>query len=163
MLCVAADHNGQHSSGPSYQVHTRACRNMSARALLALTAMVLSQMWTWWCAQTLHMIGYEFDRLMMNTHRLTASAKRRPDPPRTRMHRISRAPVLSATLRRDSCWITMGLLDLDCVRQISGLNAPGLMYLLRTTLIDDSLSASKGLGGASGKARGTDQRGQPGH
>src|SRR5580658_4645520 len=33
-------------------------------------------------------------------------AYRRPLPPSTRMHRISLAPVLSATLSRDSCWIT---------------------------------------------------------
>src|SRR6266496_1931942 len=33
-------------------------------------------------------------------------AYRRPEPPSTRMHRISRAPVLSATRSRDSCWIT---------------------------------------------------------
>src|SRR4029078_8290352 len=33
-------------------------------------------------------------------------AWRRPEPPRTRMHRISLAPVLSATRSRDSCWIT---------------------------------------------------------
>src|SRR5580693_8631576 len=33
-------------------------------------------------------------------------AYRRPLPPSTRMHRISFAPVLSATLSRDSCWIT---------------------------------------------------------
>src|SRR6478672_2522080 len=33
-------------------------------------------------------------------------AYRRPEPPRTRMHRISLAPVLSATRSRDSCWIT---------------------------------------------------------
>src|SRR3954453_14398829 len=32
-------------------------------------------------------------------------AYRRPEPPRTRMQRISLAPVLSATLSRDSCWI----------------------------------------------------------
>src|SRR6266849_1828489 len=33
-------------------------------------------------------------------------AYRRPLPPSTRMQRISLAPVLSATLSRDSCWIT---------------------------------------------------------
>src|SRR6476660_8495697 len=33
-------------------------------------------------------------------------AYRRPDPPSTRMQRISFAPVLSATRSRDSCWIT---------------------------------------------------------
>src|SRR5215831_12575385 len=33
-------------------------------------------------------------------------AYRRPEPPSTRMHKISLAPVLSATLSRDSCWIT---------------------------------------------------------
>src|SRR5690348_4503759 len=33
-------------------------------------------------------------------------AYRRPLPPRTRMQKISFAPVLSATLSRDSCWIT---------------------------------------------------------
>src|SRR5271169_280776 len=33
-------------------------------------------------------------------------AYRRPLPPSTRMHKISFAPVLSATLSRDSCWIT---------------------------------------------------------
>src|SRR3954467_15157755 len=33
-------------------------------------------------------------------------AYRRPEPPSTRMHRISRAPVLSATRSRVSCWIT---------------------------------------------------------
>src|SRR5579862_3450119 len=33
-------------------------------------------------------------------------AYRRPLPPSTRMHKISLAPVLSATLSRDSCWIT---------------------------------------------------------
>src|SRR5690606_23561878 len=32
-------------------------------------------------------------------------AYRRCDPPSTRMQSTSRAPVLSATLRRDSCWI----------------------------------------------------------
>src|SRR6476646_2495987 len=32
-------------------------------------------------------------------------AYRRPEPPSTRMQRISFAPVLSATLSRDSCWI----------------------------------------------------------
>src|ERR1700712_4784614 len=37
-------------------------------------------------------------------------AYRRPEPPRTRMHRISLAPVLSATRSRDSCWITTSLL-----------------------------------------------------
>src|SRR5436190_14674502 len=35
-----------------------------------------------------------------------APAYRRPDPPSTRMHSTSRAPVLSATRTRDSCWIT---------------------------------------------------------
>src|SRR6185503_14373041 len=34
-------------------------------------------------------------------------AYRRPEPPSTRMQRISFAPVLSATRRRDSCWITV--------------------------------------------------------
>src|SRR4030095_14335390 len=34
-------------------------------------------------------------------------AERRPDPPRTRMQRISLAPVLSATFSRDSCWIIL--------------------------------------------------------
>src|SRR6266702_1250604 len=33
-------------------------------------------------------------------------AYRRLDPPSTRMHKSSLAPVLSATLSRDSCWIT---------------------------------------------------------
>ena len=33
-------------------------------------------------------------------------AYRRPEPPSTRMHKSSLAPVLSATLSRDSCWIT---------------------------------------------------------
>src|SRR6478735_63797 len=33
-------------------------------------------------------------------------AYRRPEPPSTRMQRISFAPVLSATRSRDSCWIT---------------------------------------------------------
>src|SRR5579859_1089055 len=33
-------------------------------------------------------------------------AYRRPLPPSTRIHKISLAPVLSATLSRDSCWIT---------------------------------------------------------
>src|SRR3984885_2122285 len=33
-------------------------------------------------------------------------AYRLPEPPSTRMHKISLAHVLSATLRRDSCWIT---------------------------------------------------------
>src|SRR6185312_1079198 len=33
-------------------------------------------------------------------------AYRRPEPPSTRMQRISFAPVLSATRKRDSCWIT---------------------------------------------------------
>src|SRR5437879_7580083 len=33
-------------------------------------------------------------------------AYRRPEPPSTRMHRISLAPVLSATRSRVSCWIT---------------------------------------------------------
>src|SRR5918998_5842032 len=33
-------------------------------------------------------------------------AYRRPEPPSTRMQRISLAPVLSATRSRDSCWIT---------------------------------------------------------
>src|SRR5271170_7863673 len=33
-------------------------------------------------------------------------AYRRPLPPSTRIHKISFAPVLSATLSRDSCWIT---------------------------------------------------------
>src|SRR5436190_4298740 len=37
-------------------------------------------------------------------------AYRRPEPPRTRMHRTSLAPVLSATLHRVSCWITVLLL-----------------------------------------------------
>src|SRR3954471_1260945 len=37
-------------------------------------------------------------------------AYRRDEPPRTRMHRISLAPVLSATRSRDSCWITACLL-----------------------------------------------------
>src|SRR5918993_1507244 len=32
-------------------------------------------------------------------------AYRRPEPPSTRMHKISLAPVLSATFSRDSCWI----------------------------------------------------------
>src|SRR4051794_32380430 len=32
-------------------------------------------------------------------------AYRRPEPPSTRMHSTSLAPVLSATLSRDSCWI----------------------------------------------------------
>src|SRR4051812_1781340 len=32
-------------------------------------------------------------------------AYRRPEPPSTRMQRISLAPVLSATRSRDSCWI----------------------------------------------------------
>src|SRR6476660_6694121 len=38
-------------------------------------------------------------------------AYRRPEPPRTRMQRISLAPVLSATRSRDSCWITVELLS----------------------------------------------------
>src|SRR3984957_12378391 len=33
-------------------------------------------------------------------------AYRRPLPPSTRMHKISLAPVVSAALSRDSCWIT---------------------------------------------------------
>src|SRR5215469_11406231 len=33
-------------------------------------------------------------------------AYRRPLPPSTRIHKISFAPVLSATFSRDSCWIT---------------------------------------------------------
>src|SRR4051794_19488676 len=33
-------------------------------------------------------------------------AYRRPEPPSTRMHKSSLAPVLSATRSRDSCWIT---------------------------------------------------------
>src|SRR3954470_9520739 len=37
-------------------------------------------------------------------------AYRRPEPPSTRMQRISLAPVLSATRSRDSCWITSELL-----------------------------------------------------
>src|ERR1044071_4742917 len=54
-------------------------------------------------------------------------AYRRPEPPRTRMQRISFAPVLSATRSRDSCWITshsysscwfspsrVSLAELDC-------------------------------------------------
>src|SRR6185369_13845021 len=38
-------------------------------------------------------------------------AYRRPEPPSTRMQRISFAPVLSATRRRDSCWIIVHLLS----------------------------------------------------
>ena len=33
----------------------------------------------------------------------TAKERRRPEPPITRMHKISLAPVLSATRSRDSC------------------------------------------------------------
>ena len=36
----------------------------------------------------------------------TVKSRRRPEPPSTRMQRTSFAPVLSATLSRDSCWIT---------------------------------------------------------
>src|SRR5689334_21274157 len=43
-------------------------------------------------------------------------AYRRPEPPSTRMHRISRAPVLSATRSRVSCWIT----SISYVCQFSG-------------------------------------------
>ena len=39
-----------------------------------------------------------------------------PDPPSTRMHKISLAPVLSATLSRDSCWIISALSSQTCQR-----------------------------------------------
>src|SRR5688500_16208749 len=47
-------------------------------------------------------------------------AYRRPEPPRTRMHRISLAPVLSATRSRDSCWITF----LSPIRRAGSLRSP---------------------------------------
>src|SRR5436309_266269 len=61
-------------------------------------------------------------------------AYRRPEPPSTRMHRISFAPVLSATLSRDSCWIMcllpralLGLLeDLDDAPALGGRERTGL-------------------------------------
>src|SRR4051795_13640582 len=68
-------------------------------------------------------------------------AYRRPEPPSTRMHRISLAPVLSATRSRDSCWITstpnqyagtascllLGLLeDLDQAPALGRRQRPGL-------------------------------------
>src|SRR5690606_21341868 len=39
-------------------------------------------------------------------------AYRRPEPPSTRMHSADFAPVLSAILRTDSCWIIFYLADL---------------------------------------------------
>src|SRR5215467_5421262 len=51
-------------------------------------------------------------------------AYRRPLPPSTRIHKISLAPVLSATFSRDSCWIT------STPDRHAGL-AGGRPYLLR--------------------------------
>src|SRR3954468_8607090 len=72
-------------------------------------------------------------------------AYRRPEPPSTRMHRISLAPVLSATLSRDSCWIIgllpralLGLLeDLDDAPALGGRQRPGLHDL--DLVADDAL------------------------
>src|SRR5262249_49384294 len=52
-------------------------------------------------------------------------AYRRPEPPSTRMHRISRAPVLSATRNRVSCWIT----SISYVCQFSGASRRSLAEL----------------------------------
>src|SRR5205823_11121741 len=61
-------------------------------------------------------------------------AYRRWWPPTTRMQRISRAPVLSAILRRDSCWI------IESPRSPGGLHdlgqAPALRLGQRTRLDD---------------------------
>src|SRR3954454_5781408 len=64
-------------------------------------------------------------------------AYRRPEPPSTRMHRTSLAPVLSATLSRDSCWITSGP-PIDCSRkersgrsgESSGVRSLGTLHYL---------------------------------
>src|SRR5207342_3586943 len=65
-------------------------------------------------------------------------AYRRAEPPSTRMHRTSLAPVLSATLQRVSCWITglylksLGLLgpfdDLDHAPALGLRHRPGLHH-----------------------------------
>src|SRR6476620_11771890 len=85
-------------------------------------------------------------------------AYRRPEPPRTRMQRISFAPVLSATRSRDSCWITShsysscwfspsraSLAELDCL-MTDGLAeaAGGLLGLL------EDLHHAPALGGREG-------------
>src|SRR3954447_6354103 len=58
-------------------------------------------------------------------------AYRRPEPPSTRMQRISFAPVLSATRSRDSCWITSLLL---CLRASAVVRArTGVPHLTHTT------------------------------
>src|SRR5581483_4840846 len=57
-------------------------------------------------------------------------AYRRPEPPSTRMQRISFAPVLSATRSRDSCWIifcSLGLFeDLYDAPALGRRHRPGL-------------------------------------
>src|SRR5919204_658567 len=60
-------------------------------------------------------------------------ASRRPDPPFTRMQRISRAPVLSATRSRDSCWITGSPLP----RGLDDLGEPPVLRLRKRTCLDD--------------------------
>src|SRR6478735_1182714 len=74
-------------------------------------------------------------------------AYRRPEPPRTRMHKTSLAPVLSATRSRDSCWITY----LSPIRRAGSLLDPsggrawpnwGLLGLL------EDLHQAPALGGA---------------
>src|SRR6516165_9419822 len=54
-------------------------------------------------------------------------AYRRPLPPSTRMHKISLAPVLSATLSRDSCWITSTPAILRRASEPGGLLLLGLL------------------------------------
>src|SRR5215212_6682219 len=48
----------------------------------------------------------------------------RPEPPSTRMHRSSFAPLLSATRSRDSCWITLLLLFAICGSTPLDLHTP---------------------------------------
>src|SRR5215204_7273443 len=74
-------------------------------------------------------------------------AYRRFEPPITRMHRISRAPVLSATLSLDSCWITnvrpsclarglehLGEAPVLCLRQRPRLDDPHQVADVRLVL-----------------------------
>src|SRR4051812_33509775 len=56
-------------------------------------------------------------------------AYRRFEPPSTLMHRTSLAPLLSATRKRDSCWITSAgpLEDFDEAPALQLRQRPGLL------------------------------------
>src|SRR5438552_1241656 len=68
-------------------------------------------------------------------------AYRRPEPPSTRMQRISRAPVLSATRSRVSCWIT----SISYVCQFSGLRRSLAERPARLAPDDESLGPFENL------------------